>query len=160
MSHNVIVCPIVSLNAFLFLFLFFSGDIQLKPGPISLNKQYIFSLLDVYEPFSFPTAPNVNIANLNSRSVLNKSTIINNHLLENKIDILCITETRINDSQFTNSLLFSLFPPNYILSQYYGRPHTSRDGGVANINQKSVHRIFVFTPVFSAFECIGSVITS
>ena len=107
--------------------------------------------------FQLPLPPNLRIATLISRSVLNKPAIINNHILENKIDILCTTETWINDGQFTNSLS-SLLPPNYVLSQYYGKPHTSR--GVAVINQKSVYHTFVFTPVFSTFEYIGSVITS
>ena len=137
--------------------MFLSGDIQLNPGPISLN-QYVSSPLDVYEPFSTPTASNLRIASLNSRSVLNKSAIINNHILENKIDILCIIETLVNDGEFTNSLLSSLILP--ILSQYYGRLHTSRGGGVTIINQKSVHHTFVSTPFFSTFECIGSVITT
>ena len=42
--------------------------------------------------------------------------------------MLCITETWVNDGQFTNSLLSSLLPPNNVLSQYNGKPHTSRDG--------------------------------
>ena len=160
LSPNIIVRPIVSRKCFyIFILLFLSGDIQLYSGSISLN-QYVFSSLDVYESFSTPSVPKLRIATLNSRSVLNKSAIINNHILENKIDILCITETWINDGQFTNLLLSSLLPPNYILSQYYGRPHTSRGGGVAIINQKSVHHTFVSTPVFSTLECIGSVITS
>ena len=160
LSHNIIVRPIVSRKCFyIFILLFLSGDIQLNRGLISLN-QYVSSPLDVYEPFSTPTAPKLRIATLNSRSVLNKSAIINNHILENKIDILCITETWINDGQFTNSLLSSLLPPYYILSLYYGRPHTSRCGGVAIINQKSVHHTFVSTLVFSTFEYIGSIITS
>ena len=103
----------------------------------------------MYEPFSSPTAPNLRIATLNPRSVQNKSAIINNHILENKIDILCITESWINNGQFKNSLLFSLLSPNYVLSQYNGRSHTSRGGGVAIIiNQKSIHHTFVSTHVF------------
>ena len=145
---------------FYFILLFLCGDIQLNPGPVSLNNQNVLSPLDVYEPLTFPTAPNLRIATLNSISVLNKSATINNHTLENNIDILCITETWINDGQFTNSLLSFLLPPNYVLSQCYGRLHTSRGGGVAIIDQKSVHHIFVSTHVFSTFECIGSVITS
>ena len=80
--------------------------------------------------------------------MLNKSAIIYNHILENKIDILCNTETWSNDGQFTDSLLSFLLPPNYVLSQNYGRPYTSRGGGVAIINQKSVHHTFVSTPFF------------
>ena len=98
--------------------------------------------------FQLPTAPNLRIVTLNSRSALNKSAIINNHMLENKIDILCITETWINDSQFKNSLLSSLLPLKYVLSQYYGRLHTSRGGGFAIINKKSVHHSSVPTPAF------------
>ena len=50
---------------------------------------------------------------------------------------------------FSNSLLSSLIPPNYVLSQYYGRPRPFRGGGVTIINHKSVHHTHVFTPVFS-----------
>ena len=64
---------------------------------VSLKSQYVSSPLDVYEPFLSPTVPKLRMATLNSRSVVNKSAVINNHILENKIDILCITETWIND---------------------------------------------------------------
>ena len=129
----------------------FCDDIQLNPGPVSLNIRYVFFQLDAYELFSSPTAPNLHIATLNSGSMLNKSAIINNYILENKIDILCITKILINDGQLTSSLLSSLCPPNNTLSQYYGYPHTFRGGGVAIINPKSVHHTFVTTPVFSTF---------
>ena len=42
--------------------------------------------------------------------------------------------TLINDGQFTNSLSSALLSLNYVLSQYYGRPHTTRSGGVAIID--------------------------
>ena len=68
--------------------------------------------------------------------MLSKSAIINDHILKNKIDIFRITETWINVGQFTNSLLPSLFPPNFVLSQFYDRPYTYtfHGGGVAIIN--------------------------
>ena len=88
----------------------------------------------MFKPFSSPTAPNLLIATLNSGSVSNKSAIINNHILKKKIYIVCIMETWISDGQFKNSLLSSLLPPNYVLSQYYGRPHMSCGGGVTIIN--------------------------
>ena len=78
---------------FIFILLFLSGDILLNPGPVSLNNWNASSPLDEYKPFSSLTAPNLRIATLNSKSVLNKSAIINNHILENKIDFLCIAET-------------------------------------------------------------------
>ena len=144
----------------MFLHLFLSGNIQLNPGPVSLKSQYVSSPLNVYEPFLLPTVSKLCMATLNSRSVVNKSAVINNHILENKTDILCITETWINDDEFSNSLLSSLIPSNNVLSQYYGRHRPFRGGGVAIINHKSVHHTHVSTPVFSTFECVGSVITS
>ena len=161
LNRNIIVRPILSRKCFvMFLLLFLSGDIQLNPGPVSLKSQYVSSPLDVYEPCLSPTVPKLRLATLNSRSVVNKSAVINNHILENKIDILCITETWINEGEFSNSLLSSLIPFNYVLSQYYGRPRPFRGGGVAMINHKSVHHTHVSTPVFSTFECVGSVINS
>ncbi len=70
-----------------------SGDIQLSPGPVLLKSQYVSSLLDVYGPFPSPTVPKLCMATLNFQSVVNKSAVINNHILENKKNILCITET-------------------------------------------------------------------
>ena len=91
----------------MFLLLFLSGDIQLNPGPVSLKSQNVSSPLDVYESFLSATVPKLRMAILNSRSIVNKSAVLNNHLFENKIDILCITETWINDNEFSNSFLFS-----------------------------------------------------
>ena len=59
----------------------------------------------------------------------------------------------------TNSLLSSLLPSNYCLSQYYGKPQLSCGGGVAIINHNSIHQT-ASIPSFSSFECIGSVNTS
>ena len=133
---NIIAQPILSRKCFcIFILLFLSGDIQLNPIPVSLNNQFVSFPLNVYEPFLSPTTPNLCIATLNSRSVLNKSAIVNNHILKLKTDILYITETWINGGQFTNLLLSSLLPPKYVLSHYYGRTHMSRGGGVAIINQ-------------------------
>ena len=130
--------PILSRKCFVLL-LFLSGDIQLNSGLVLLKIQYVSSPLDVYEPFLSLTVPKLRMVTLNFRSVVSKSAVINNHILENKTDILCITKTRINDGEFSNSLLSSLIPSNYVLSQYYGRPRSFRGGGVAIINHKSVH---------------------
>ena len=115
----------------------------------------------MYEPFLSLTVPKLRMATLSSRSVFNKSAVINNLILETKINILCITETWINDDEFSNSLLSSLIPSNYVLSQYYGRSRPFRGGGIAIIiNHKSVHHTHMSTPVFSTFECVSSAITS
>ena len=144
----------------MFSLLFLLGDIQLNPSPVSLKSHYVSSPLDVYESFLSPTVPKFRTATLISRSAVNKSSVINNHILENKTDILYITKTWINDGEFLNSLLSSLIPSIYVLSQYYGRPRLFRDGGVAIINRQFVYHTHASTPVFSTFECVSSVITS
>ena len=147
------VRPISSTKCFaMFSLLFLSGDIQLNPGPVLLKSQYVSSPLDVYEPFLSLTVPKLSLTTLNSWFVVNKSAVINNHIAENKIDILSITETWINAGEFSNSLITSLIPSNYVLSQYYGRSRPFRGGGIAIMNLKSIHHTHVSIPVFSAFE--------
>ena len=68
-----------------------------------------------------------------------KPAVICDHIIENKLNVLCISEICINDGEMTNSLLLFLLPYNYFLSQYYGRPHLSRGEGVAVINHNSIH---------------------
>ena len=45
-------------------------------------------------------------------------------------------------AEFSNLLLSSLILPNYVLSQYYIRPRTSRDDSIAIINSKPVHHTY------------------
>ena len=123
---------------------------------MSVSSYNSISPLDVYEPFSSPALPKLRIATLNARSVCNKSAVISDHILHNKLDILCLTETWVNDGEFSNSFASSLLPPNYSLSQYYGRPRPMRGGGLAIINHKSIHHTSLSMPVYSTFECIGS----
>ena len=114
------------------------------------------SPLDDYESFSSPTLSKLRIATLNARSVCNKSAGISDHILSNKFDIICLTETWISDGEFSNSFASSSLPPNYSLSQYYGRPRPMRGGGLAIISLKSIHHTSISMPVYSTFECIGS----
>ena len=98
LNRNIIVRPILCRKCFvMFLLLFLSGDVQLNLGIVPLKSQYASSPLYVYEPFLSPTVPKLRMATFNSRSVVNKSAVGNNHILENKIDSSCIKETWIND---------------------------------------------------------------
>ena len=152
--------PVKSRKCFLVFLLLLSGDIQLNPGPAPFININATSPLDVYEPFSSPSYAKLRVATLNARSISNKSAVICDHIIENKLDVLCISETWINDGEMTSSLLSSLLPSEYCLSHYYGRPQLSRGGGVAIINHNSIHHTSISIPSFSSFECIGSVITS
>ena len=80
--------------------LFLSGNVHPSPGPVSLHKFNNISPLDVYEPFSVsPSLPKLRIAMLNARSVCNKSVVMYNHIVENNLDVLCVTETWINNGE-------------------------------------------------------------
>ena len=91
--------------------------------------------------------------------VCDKSAVIYNHILEKSLDILCLTETLINDGDISSSLLSSLLTPNYDLAQHYGRPISIRGGGIAIIKHNSINLTPIKTGSLSSFECIGSVIT-
>ena len=123
---------------------------------MSVRSHNVTSPLDVYEPFSSPTHLELRIATLNARFVCNKSAVIYDHILAIKLDIICLTETWINDGEFSNSFASSLLPPNYSLSQNCGRPHPKRRAGLAIINRKSIHHTSISMPIYSTFECIGS----
>ena len=92
--------PVVLCKCFLISLLFLCEDIQPNPGPMSVSSQNCTSPLNVYEPFSSPSLPNLRIATLNARSVYNKFAVIFDHMLFNKLDIICLTETWINDGEF------------------------------------------------------------
>ena len=68
------------------------GDILPNPGSMLVSSHNFTSLSDVYEPFSSLTLHKLNIATLNTRSVCNKSAVICDHILHNKIDSICLTD--------------------------------------------------------------------
>ena len=79
---------------------------------MSVSIHNFTSPFDIYEPFSSTALPKLRMATLNARSVCNKSSVISDHILHNKIDIFCLIETWTNDGEFSNSFTSSLLPPN------------------------------------------------
>ena len=104
---------------------------------MSVSSHNFTSPLVVYEPFSSSTPPKLRIATLNSRYVCNKSAVISDHILYNKLNIICLTETWINDGEFSNAFASSLLPPNYSLSKYYERPYPMCGGDFVIISHKT-----------------------
>ena len=96
---NFIFRPLLSCNCIIiYLILFLYGNIHPNPGPVQFHKLINTSPLDIFEPFcSSPLQRKLRMALLNVRSVCNKSAVICNHILENSLDILCLTEAWIND---------------------------------------------------------------
>lgn len=68
------------------------------------------------------------MALLNTRSVKNKATEINNFITENTIDVLCMTETWLRDDGRDGMTLAELLPPAYKI-EHKPRAH-GRGGGV------------------------------
>ena len=107
-----------------------------------------------------PLLPKLRIAKLNACSVCSKSAVIYNHMVENNLDELCVTEIWINNGDISSSSLSSLLPPNYDLVKHYGRPLSMSGGGITIIKHNSINHTPIKTKNFSSLECIGSVITS
>ena len=75
-----------------------------NPDPVQIHKFNDTSSLGAYEPFcSSSPQTKLRIALLNACSVCNKSAVIYNHIPENSLDILCITETWINNGDISSS---------------------------------------------------------
>ena len=56
------------------------------------------------------------IAALNARSISNKSAVIYDHIVDNKLDVLCVSENWISDGDISYLLLSSLLLPYYSFS--------------------------------------------
>ena len=123
---------------------------------MSVSSHNFTSPLAVYEPFSSPTLPKFRITTLNACSICNKSAVISDRILASKLYIICLTETWINDGEFSNSFSSFLLSPNYSLSQYYGRPPPMHGGGLAIFSHKSIHHTSISMPVYLTFEYIVS----
>ena len=156
---NSILCPLLSRKCMIiYLLLFLSGNFHPNPGPASLHKFINISPLDIYEPFSVSLSLlklRIGLATLNARSVCNKYAVIYNHIVENNLDFLCLTETWINNGDILDYLLPSLLPPNYSLAQHFGRPLSMRGGSVAIIKHNSINNTPIKTEIFSFIACIS-----
>jgi len=95
------------------------------------------------------------LALLNARSVCNKTTIMNEFVIEKKVDILCITETwmKSNDLQIKNELS----PKGYIFQHI---PRKGRGGGVGFLYKKSLKLEKISLDKFKSFEVMGMLLKS
>ena len=120
---------------FFTLLLLLAGDISTNPGPTS--------------------SVSLNFCNLNIRSAastteeLNKPAVLQDFILNNKIDILTLSETWLTPDSLP-STLNSLTPPNFSLT-HVPRPHRV-GGGLACIHTSSLKTSKVSLPNFSSFE--------
>ena len=93
---------------------------------------------------------NTHLALINARSIRNKDTIINEHIVEHKWDVFAITETWISKNG-DDATIAEVTPPGYTF-QHVARA-SGRGGGVAivhcNTYKTKLQPQLSFTTVFS-----------
>ena len=95
---NFILRPLLSHKCIIiYHLLFLFGNVHPNPGPVPLHKFNNISPLEVYEFFSVSPLPKLRIAMQNAHSVCNESVVIYNQIAENNLDVLCVSETWINN---------------------------------------------------------------
>ena len=85
---------------------------------------------------------------LNIQSLTNKAGLINNHIAEEEIDILCLTETWQQPEVY--SVLNEACPPGY---SYLSKARTTgRGGGLAVFHRSTIQTSLLSVPPLNTFE--------
>ena len=92
----------------------------------------------------------LNIKVLNARSVRNKCLELRDLIIEDNIDILCITETWLHDGD--TAAIASLVPDTHVL--YHVPRQTGGGGGVAVVLSRGFQSSKFFDRSCSSFECL------
>ena len=92
----------------------------------------------------------LSVALLNARSVNNKTLVINDFILENKLDLVALTETWLTDGALNTPVIGELVPPGYSVINV---PRKSGiGGGVAVIYKSDIAVSQCDAPCYQSFE--------
>ena len=94
---------------------------------------------------------------LNARSIKNKATILNDFVIENKIDIMAFTETWLLAGDTDGAVISDVTPAGYVFR------HVSRErrgGGVAVLCKKSLNVKINLMNRYKSFEYIDTMLHS
>jgi len=95
---------------------------------------------------------------LNCRSVCNKSLILNDYIIENEVELLCITETWLNKNNLNMQLTINeMTPKGYV---FHHVPRNSRGGGVGLLYKKSLDLKKITISKFKSFEIMGMLLNA
>ncbi|XP_072571304.1 uncharacterized protein [Paramormyrops kingsleyae] len=95
--------------------------------------------------------PMVKIELFNTQSMSKKASFLQEHILENGLDLLCLTETWHEPEVFYT--LNESCPPGY--SYFEKARSTGRGGGLAAIHSQDLELSSIPLPVLSTFECLA-----
>ena len=94
----------------------------------------------------------VKIELFNTQSLTNKSGLIHDHILDKRIDIMCLSETWHRPEVYL--ALNEACPPGYI---YHEKARsTGRGGGLAILHRDDLELTPLPLPKFSSFECLAA----
>ena len=112
---------------------------------------------------SYPIPKKLKYGLINARSVRQKSrhtdkaSEIAELIVDNSIDILCITETWIKDNNIDSQLLSELAPPGF---KVYSQPRCNkRGGGLAVVYRETLKLSVSSTAQHDSFECLKFLIS-
>ena len=91
----------------------------------------------------------INFGLLNVRSIKNKSVALHDFILDNKLDLLAVTETWLSENQDESDIINSLTPNGYC---FYSNPVDNRGGGTGVVIKSNIKLKKIKEKSFTNFE--------
>ena len=91
----------------------------------------------------------INFGLLNVRSIKNKSVVLHDFILDNKLDFLAVTETWLSENQDGSDIINSLTPNGHC---FYSNPRDNRGGGTGVVIKSNIKLKQIKEKCFTNFE--------